>query len=85
MEEKLEYSTQNSPDPVEEFKKAHNGENYPDQPCYKAIKKYEAEQHAEWERHHKFIGLVKRACELCGYDLMNRIVLRDRATGKIWE
>ena len=88
-EEKIEYQTTQNPKTPEEymteFEKAHNAENYPDPTCYKTIKKYEAEQHAAWERHHKVIGCILRICELAGFSVENRIVLKDKKTGKVWE
>lgn len=68
-----------------EFEKGHNAENYPDPTCYKIIKKEDAQQHSEWERHHKVIGCILRICELAGFSVENRIVLKDRRTGKVWE
>lgn len=70
---------------MSEFEKAHNHENYSDPTCYKAIKQYEKEQQSEWERHHKTIGCILRLCELAGYTVENRIVLKDKRTGKVWE
>ena len=58
-----------------EFEKGHNAENYSDPTCYKTIKKFEREQNAEWERHHKVIGCILRICELAGFSVENRIVL----------
>ena len=85
-EEKIEYqTTQNPEDYMCEFEKSHNQENYPDPTCYKALKHYEAEQHSEWERHHKLVGCILRVCELAGFSVENRIVLKDKRTGKIWE
>lgn len=93
-EEKITYHTCNlypmpEEDPEEkdltEYEKSHNAENYSDPTCYKAIKKYEKDQHSEWERHHKVIGCILRICELAGFSVENRIVLRDRRTGKLWE
>lgn len=68
-----------------EYEKAHNAENYPDPTCYKTIKKYEKEQQSEWERHHKLVGCILRVCELAGFTVENRIVLKDKKTGKVWE
>ena len=85
-EVKLAYEITPMPnDGMTEYEKAHNGENYPDPTVYKNIKKYEAEQQLEWERHRKVIGCILRICELAGFTIENRIVLKDRRTGKIWE
>lgn len=88
-EAKVEYQTTQNPktpeEEMSEYEKAHNAENYPDPTCYKAIKQYEKEQQSEWERHHKTIGCILRLCELAGYTVENRIVLKDKRTGKVWE
>ena len=71
-----------------EYELSHNGENYPDPTPYHAIKKIEREQQcqqSEWERHHKLIGCILRMCELAGFSVENRIVLKDKLTGKVWE
>ena len=81
-EEKVEYEVTSD---MTEFEKAHNGENYPDPTAYKTIKKQELEMHREWERHHKVIGCILRVCELAGFSVEGRIVLKDKKTGKVWE
>lgn len=40
---------------------------------------------ADIERHHRMIGAILRICELAGYKVESRIVLRDIKTGKIWK
>ena len=35
-------------------------------------------------RHRKMIGLILRACELAGYSVEERIVLKDKYTGKVY-
>lgn len=60
-----------------------NGEGYPDPTAYEAIKR--AEPH-DWERERfmKVVGCILRVCELAGFKLEGRIMLRDRRTGKAW-
>ena len=36
------------------------------------------------ERYRKMIGLILRACELAGYSVEERIVLKDKYTGKVY-
>ena len=35
-------------------------------------------------RYRKMIGLILRACELAGYSVEDRIVLKDKYTGKVY-
>ena len=62
----------------EDLKK--NNEGYPDPTPYQAIKNIEY----EYERHHKLIGCSLRICELSGFEVRERIVLKDKRSGKIW-
>ena len=39
----------------------------------------------ERERHRKMVGAILRMCELAGYSMESRIVLKDMKTGKIWK
>ena len=59
-----------------------NAEGYPDPTAYAAIRRAEAD--LEYERHKKLIGCILRICELAGYSMEERIVVRDNRTGKIW-
>lgn len=58
-----------------------NGSGYADYTAYKAIKKAEAEH----ERFRKVLGCIFRICELAGYSVEERIVLKDMHTGKVWK
>ena len=60
-----------------------NGSGYLDPTAYEAIKHVESEI-AERERLFKLVGCIKRICELSGYQLEDRITVRDMRTGKIW-
>lgn len=60
-----------------------NGSGYPDPTAYEAIKHAEKETKEE-KRFRSFIGCILRICELSGYHLEERIVVKDKATGKIW-
>lgn len=64
-----------------------NGSGYIDPTAYKAIKNAEADQivsDADREKYRKLIGCILRVCELSGFEVESRIVLRDKNTGKIW-
>lgn len=53
-----------------------------DMTAYEAIKKADAE--AEQERLGKVIKTIKNVCELAGFSIEGRIVLKDKRTGKVW-
>lgn len=57
-----------------------NGEGYNDPTAYRAIKNMENER----GRFDKFIHTLFDICELSGYHIEERIVVRDVKTGKIW-
>lgn len=56
-----------------------NGEGYPDPTTYEAIIRAEAD-----ERFHKLLYEIRDICELSGFTIEDRIVIRDKKTGKIW-
>lgn len=51
--------------------------------AYEAIKKADAA--AEQERISKVIKTIKNICELAGFSIEERIVLKDKRTGKVWK
>lgn len=55
-----------------------NLEGYPDPTAYEAIKNLDN------ERFHKLLHTIFDMCELAGFHLEERIVLRDEQTGKVW-
>lgn len=57
-----------------------NGSGYIDPTAYEAIKRAEAER----ERYQKMIGCLMRICELSDFAFEERVVLRDKRTGKVW-
>lgn len=61
-----------------------NGEGYPDSTAYKAIKHDEQEMLESKNRHYKLMGLLLRACEVTDFQVEERIVLRDKRTGKVY-
>lgn len=57
-----------------------NHEGYNDPTAYAALKNIEEE-----EKIRKLIGVLKIICELFGYQMENRVVLRNKRTGKVWK
>ena len=47
---------------------------------------YEAIKHADedLEKIRKLMGCLHRVCELAGFSIEERVVLKDKHTGKIW-
>ena len=59
-----------------------NAEGYSDPTAYHGMKKVlRAEQEPE-KRVNTLIGAIKALIDLAGFDLLNRIEIRDRRTGK---
>lgn len=56
-----------------------NESGYIDPTAYEAIRNVEAA-----ERFHKLMGCILRVCELAGFSVEERIVLKDKSTGRIW-
>ena len=57
-----------------------NGSGYSDPTAYEAIKNMQDES----DRFHKLLDVIFNICELSGYHLEERIVVRDKKTGKVW-
>ena len=57
-----------------------NGSGCADPTAYEAIKNVDVNE----ERIRKLIGCIFRICEIAGFRVEERIVLRDVETGKIW-
>ena len=57
-----------------------NGSGYYDPTAYEAMKQMWLE-----ERHAKTIHTIFHICELAGFKVEGRIVLRDRKTGHVFE
>lgn len=64
---------------MEELKK--NGSGYTDPTAYKAIQKVEKES----ERFHRLLNTIFYICDLAGFHVEGRIVLKDKETGRIWK
>ncbi len=57
-----------------------NASGYSDSTAYQAIKNVENED----ERFHKLLDTIFNICELSGFHLEERIVLKDKNTGKVY-
>lgn len=57
-----------------------NFEGYDDPSAYEAICKVEKET----ERFNRLFHMIRDLCDLAGFRILNRIVLEDKRTGKIW-
>lgn len=57
-----------------------NAEGYPDPTAYEATKNMNKDS----ERFYKLLRSIFVICELAGFRLEGRIVLKDEKTGKIW-
>lgn len=62
----------------EELKR--NGEGYPDPTAYAAIKNIEYET----KRFNRLLKTIFSICEMAGFKIEGRIVLKDEKTGRIW-
>lgn len=60
-----------------------NAEEYPDMTPHKAVKNMEHQK--EINRVHKLVHTIFYICNLAGFDVVERIVLKDRKTGKVWK
>jgi hypothetical protein len=57
-----------------------NASGYIDPTAYEAIKNVEADT----ERFQKLLTAIFAICELAGFHIEERIVIRDKRTGKVW-
>lgn len=57
-----------------------NGSGYYDLTAYEAIKNTEGES----ARFHKLLDTIFAICELAGFHLEGRIVVKDIKSGKVW-
>lgn len=63
-----------------------NGSGCPDPVAFEAISKVmnESKQEAEEARFHKLLHAIFDICDLSGFHLEERIIVKDKKTGKIW-
>lgn len=55
-----------------------------DPTAYEAIERADAPNADEYDKFRKFINIVYKLCDICGYSLEEHIVLKDKETGRIW-
>ena len=61
-----------------------NPEGYPDPTAHAALNKAQSEMDERDLRAQQFIRAVKTLVDQCGYDLLARIEIRDRKTGRTY-
>ena len=59
-----------------------NAEGYSDPTAHNAITKVMREENEQQRRINALIGSLKSFIDLAGFDLLNRIEVRDRKTGR---
>lgn len=59
----------------------NNSEGYSDPTAYAAYKKLDIEE----RRFRKLLKMIFQLCEIAGFDLVGRITLVDKRTGKTWQ
>ena len=68
--------------------KFKNHEGYPDETAYKAIKNVEGEKDLptleEQKRFFELLNTLKHIIDISDFDLEEKIVLKDRQTGRVW-
>lgn len=63
---------------MEDYKR--NGSGYVDPTAYNAIKNVDNES----SRFHKLLDTIFSICDLAGFHVEGRIVLKDKKTGRVW-
>ena len=61
----------------------YNASGYLDLTAYEAIRNVDREAEAE-RRYHKLLSTIFYICNLAGFHIEGRLVLKDKKTGKIW-
>ena len=57
-----------------------NASGYNDPTAYEALKNMSSGE----ERFHKFLETIFNICELSGFSLEERIIVKDNTTGQVW-
>ena len=55
-----------------------------DPTAYNAIRNVSMDEQAEEEKFKKLLGTIFNLCELSGFHLEERIVVKNKRTGRIW-
>lgn len=58
----------------------YNKEGYPDLTAYKVLKKEQLEE----ERFKRLMATIFYICENAGFHIEERMVIKDKRTGRIW-
>lgn len=61
-----------------------NGSGCPDPTAYKAIKNADRSSDEESERFRELLDVIFTVCELSDFHIEERIVVKDKRTGRIW-
>ena len=62
-----------------------NASGYVDPTAYNAIKKVDAELDAESWRFHELLDVIFDIMELTDFELVGRITVKDKRTGKVYK
>lgn len=63
---------------------AHNPEGYTDFTAYIAVKRATMDEQQEKKRLDSLMFVLRYIIDAAGYDLINRVALMDKKTGKEW-
>lgn len=63
----------------QDFDIRYNKEGYPDPAAYNVLRKEKEE-----ERFRRLMATIFYICENAGFHIEERIVIRDKRTGKVW-
>lgn len=62
----------------------YNGSGIKDPTAYEALANIRNEERESEERLKKLLKKIFRDCEKAGFHLEERVILKDKATGKVW-
>lgn len=60
----------------------NNSEGYPDPTAYEAIRRITEEEKLQFRRVTELVSVLKYIVDKAGFEMTNRVVLRDKKTGK---
>ena len=61
-----------------------NASGYLDETAYAAIKKTDDEFKDGSERFYKLLNSIRDICELSDFQIIGRITIKDKRSGKVW-
>lgn len=61
-----------------------NSEGYPDPTAFQAILNVEQDILEDEVRFHKLLNSIFNICELSGFQIEGRVIIKDKKTGRIW-